>query len=167
MRRNWLVGLFAVLSLVGAACGDDDDGNAAQQTDDNEKVDNGVTADTIKVSLVIAKTGSAATAHADFDKGFEAYIEMINDDGGVNGRKIEVVGVSDDTGDANRNKAEIQAAVEQDKVFTVLGCFPQFGAVDFINTTKLPLIGCNHDAPTWEKTEYALGITGNWLDKTP
>jgi branched-chain amino acid transport system substrate-binding protein len=175
--RRWRISiaLLVALTMVGAACGNsDDDGDSASGgADDTETeggggaTDVGVTDTSIKIGQVVTKTGSAATAHADFDKGFEAYIESLNDDGGIHGRKIEVLDPKDDGGTVERNAQEVQSTFEQQQVFTVVGCFPQFGAMPYVRDNKLPLIGCNHDAPTWEKTEHALGTTGNWLDTTP
>jgi branched-chain amino acid transport system substrate-binding protein len=175
-KTRWLMGLLVVLAVVASSCGGDDDeaddsSGAGTETpndggDNGGATDVGVTATEIKVGQVITKTGSAATASADFDKGFEAYIEKVNDDGGIHGRKIVALSPRDDTGDANRNKAEIEASVVQDQVFTVAGCFPVFGGVAYVDATKLPLVGCAFDV-TWEKSDYALGYAGTWLDKTP
>jgi branched-chain amino acid transport system substrate-binding protein len=179
MRRSsrWLA-LLLVFSLIAVACGGDDEGDDAggSTTEDDEgsednggATDVGVTADEVRVAIVSEQTGSAnATSNGvGFTEGFEAHIEKINDEGGINGRNIVLSAAHDDAGDANKNQALIQQAFEQEKVFTVVGCFSKFGAVDFINTNKLPMIGCAHDPPTWEKTDYAFGIGGNWLDTTP
>src|SRR5688572_21381477 len=100
MRKHWLIGVVVTLSLVAVACGDDDDGgggSASAETED-EAVENGgatdvgVTGTEVKVAIVSEKSGSpnATSNGVGFDEGFEAYIEKVNDEGGVHGRKIVV-----------------------------------------------------------------------------
>src|SRR5215218_11162724 len=119
MRKKWFIGLFVVLALVAAACGgDDDDDNAS--SDDTEKpannggaTDSGVTATEVRVGLVSEQSGSgnATSNGVGFTEGFEAFIEKFNDEeGGVNGRKINLVATHDDQGDANKNAALIKQA---------------------------------------------------------
>lgn len=179
MRRGTkLTAALLALALIAASCGNNDDDDSSSSgggsSDDTEQPaagggasDVGVTDKEIKIGQVIAKTGASATAHADFDKGFEAYIEGVNEKGGIHGRKINVLAAKDDTGDSARNAAEIQGLYDQEKVFTAVGCFPQFGGMPYVRDNKVPFLGCNHDGPTWEKAETALSFQGNWLDKTP
>jgi ABC-type branched-subunit amino acid transport system substrate-binding protein len=165
-RRTGAVALLIALSLVAAACGNDKKTDAGGTTGGGGASDVGVTDTEIKVGLLVSATGGSATAQVDFDKGFEAYIERLNANGGVFGRKIKVVDTRDDGGDPARNKVEMENLFNQG-VFTVLGSWPQFGAMEYIEQNKLPIIGTNFDGPTWEKTEWALGTGGNWKDTTP
>jgi ABC-type branched-subunit amino acid transport system substrate-binding protein len=91
---------------------------------------------------------------------------MLNEDGGVNGRTINIVKVRDDTGDPNRNASEFQAAAEQDKAFMVFVA-GQFGGSVFSESEKIPAIGPAYDS-AWEKTHYGSAVPGgSWFDETP
>lgn len=79
----------------------------------------GVTKDTIKIGIIGPMTGSAAL----FGKsvfGLEALYRDINERGGINGRKIEIVR-EDDGCDPARGIAAFKKLVSQDRVFAVNG----------------------------------------------
>ena len=119
--------------------------------------DVGITEDTVKVALISEKSGSgnAASNGIGFDDGFEAYIEKINEEGGIDGRMIDLVAEYDDQGDAAKNADFFRQAFEQEQVFTVVGCFSKFGAVDYVEENELPVLGCVHDPPNWERSDWA------------
>lgn len=154
----------------------DDDGSDTTD-DDSGPVDNGgatdvgITETEVRVALVSESSGSgnASSNGIGFDKGFEAYIEMINEEGGVDGRQINLVAEYDDQGNPDLNIQFVKQAYEQDEAFTIVGCFSKFGAVDYVEENKLPTLGCAHDPPNWERSTYALGGApgGNWKDQTP
>jgi branched-chain amino acid transport system substrate-binding protein len=79
----------------------------------------GVTKDTIKIGVISPMTGSAAI----FGKsafGVESVYRDINERGGINGRKIEIVR-EDDACDPARGIAAMKKLVSQDQVFAVNG----------------------------------------------
>lgn len=79
----------------------------------------GVTKDTIKIGVISPMTGSAAI----FGKsafGVEALYKQINDQGGIHGRKIELVR-EDDNCDPARGLAAMKKLVSQDQVFAING----------------------------------------------
>lgn len=83
--------------------------------------DPGVTSDTIRIGTFGPMTGSAAL----FGKGvfgIEAILKDVNDNGGVNGRKIEIV--REDTAcDPAKGIAAIKKLISQDQVFAINGGF--------------------------------------------
>lgn len=79
----------------------------------------GVTDDTIKIGIIGPMTGSAAI----FGKsvfGLEALYKQANDNGGINGRKIELVR-EDSACDPSRGIAAAKKLMAQDKVFMIHG----------------------------------------------
>lgn len=79
----------------------------------------GVTRDTIKIGVISPMTGSAAL----FGKsafGVEALYKKVNDQGGINGRKIEIIR-EDDGCDPARGLAAVKKLVSQDQVFAING----------------------------------------------
>src|SRR5438067_1483149 len=83
--------------------------------------DVGVTADSIKIGNVTAIGGALGpNAFGVTLNGLKTFVSAINDQGGVNGRKL-VLDPCDDGADGTRNLSCTQKLVEQDKVFSLLG----------------------------------------------
>ena len=78
----------------------------------------GVTADSIKIGVLVPITG-AAPIPSQFDKGVRSYYTDLNAKGGLNGRKIDVV-IEDTTSSASVGKTKAQKLIEQDKVFAIV-----------------------------------------------
>lgn len=79
----------------------------------------GVTQDTIKIGIFAPMTGTSAI-FGRYTTGVRAYYNMINAQGGVNGRKIEVV-LEDDGCNPATAVAASKRLVEQEGVFAVHG----------------------------------------------
>src|SRR5918995_5498695 len=75
---------------------------------------------TIKIGTVLSVTGPAAFLGEPEEKTIKMYTEKVNAEGGINGRKIELVSY-DDGGDANKARTFATRLVEEDKVIAVLG----------------------------------------------
>lgn len=75
---------------------------------------------TIKVGAIFARTGDAVNIGGPEAKTVEMFVEKINKEGGVNGRKIELI--MKDSG-SNPEKAVLFAKqlIEEDKVLAILG----------------------------------------------
>ncbi len=130
-----LLTLTMMLSLV--ACGGDSnesaDGNTSSGDGGSEdaKVEysQGVTDTTIKIANSTATSGALAPVGVPFKAGIEAYLKMVNDAGGIDGRTIEYLH-TDDEFDPVKGKAALQSFVEDDEVFAMVGHFgtPVVGA---------------------------------------
>ncbi|HEY2717514.1 MAG TPA: ABC transporter substrate-binding protein, partial [Solirubrobacterales bacterium] len=86
-----IIGALMVCALL-AGCGSDSSSTSSERSGSEEgSVDDsaGVTAKTIKIGVHGPKTGPAATLVADVFGGFEQYVDKVNGEGGVNGRKLE------------------------------------------------------------------------------
>lgn len=82
----------------------------------------GVTDTSIKVGNSAAVSGGYAPVGSPFNAGIQAYFEMINSDGGVDGRKIEFAHI-DDEFDPAKGKAALQTLVEDEEIFALVGHF--------------------------------------------
>lgn len=79
----------------------------------------GVTKDSIKIGTTLSVTGSLATAGT-IRYGMQAYIDSVNDEGGIDGRKIDLV-VRDDGYDPTKAATNVNELVNNEKVFALFG----------------------------------------------
>lgn len=79
-----------------------------------------VAADPIKIGSVLSVTGPAAFLGDPEIKTLQAYVEKINAEGGVLGRKLELVHYDDGT-DANKANGFAKRLIEDDKVDIIIG----------------------------------------------
>ena len=82
----------------------------------------GVSANTIKVGAIVGLTGATALVGEQMKAGLESYFRMVNDRGGVNGRKFEVI-VEDNEWSAQKSVAAARKLVLRDNVFAILGSY--------------------------------------------
>src|SRR5918995_507198 len=75
---------------------------------------------TVKIGTVLSVTGPAAFLGEPEEKTIKMYTDKINAEGGIKGKKIELVSY-DDGGDANKARTFATRLVEEDKVIAVLG----------------------------------------------
>jgi branched-chain amino acid transport system substrate-binding protein len=75
---------------------------------------------TVKVGSVLSVTGPASFLGEPEDKTLRMYVDKINAEGGVAGKKIELV-VYDDGGDANKARTFATRLIEDDKVVAMVG----------------------------------------------
>lgn len=132
MKKIISILLILVLVFSMAACTKKVDPAPAPvgTTPDTPKVDpvveekqaQGVTDTEIIVANSAATSGAFAPVGVPFNAGIEAYFKMINDAGGVNGRKITFKH-QDDEFDPVKGKAILSKYIEDDKVFAIVGHF--------------------------------------------
>lgn len=100
----------ALISLLAfSACGNGTSSTAAVP---------GVDKDTITIGAVLDTTGAIKVICQPIYEGDQLYINKINAAGGINGRKIKLVQVSDN-GDSTKTKDAVRQLVEQNNVFAV------------------------------------------------
>ncbi len=80
----------------------------------------GVTDTTIKIGVHAPVTGAAAIPQQSFERAVGVYFDYVNKQGGINGRKVEVL-FRDDGFDPNRARTECKRMAEQEKVFLLIG----------------------------------------------
>ncbi len=93
------------------------------------KYSQGASKDKVIIANSAATSGALAPVGVPFIAGIQAYLDMVNSKGGIDGRKIEFRHV-DDEFDPVKGKAALQNFVEDEKVFAMVGHFgtPVVGA---------------------------------------
>ncbi|MEO7000258.1 MAG: ABC transporter substrate-binding protein, partial [Ktedonobacterales bacterium] len=112
VRRRYAMGAVAA-ALVGltlTSCAPSGSGSGASAP--------GVTSDTITIGAVLDTTGPIKAICTPIYQGDQLYINKINAAGGIHGRKIKLVQVSDG-GDATKTKDAVRQLVEQDGVYAI------------------------------------------------
>lgn len=101
----------------------------------------GVTADTIKIGAYNAVTGPIPLTGRQMQAGWLAAVKAVNDAGGVNGRKIELL-VEDDQYEPSRALAAARKLVDRDQVMvmTGLGTPTTIVVSKYLNTAGVPLL---------------------------
>jgi branched-chain amino acid transport system substrate-binding protein len=115
-----------------------------------KKYDEGATDTEIKIGHTNPYSGNAS-AYGLIGKTIEAYFKMINDNGGINGRKINFI--SYDDGYAPPKTVEmVRKLVEEDKVlfvFQTLGTPPNTAIHKYMNQKKVPQLFVATGASKW------------------
>src|SRR6267378_2630438 len=104
-----------------------------------KKYDPGATATEIKVGQTVPFSGPAS-AYATVGKAQAAYMKMINDQGGVNGRKINLIQY-DDAYSPPKAVEQVRKLVESDEVllmFQLLGTPSNAAVQKYLNSKKVP-----------------------------
>ncbi len=102
----------------------------------------GVSDDTIKIGSFQAKTGPVAAIGLNVEKGLVSYINYVNKNGGVFGRKIDLI-VADDQFNPAKTTVEVKRLVEEDGVFAIVGGLGSPGCLavmDYLNKKKVPFV---------------------------
>jgi branched-chain amino acid transport system substrate-binding protein len=183
-RNRWtaLLMLFAAVAMVfAAACGGDDDdsgktpqpsgttatGQTPAQTptkqEDVKKYDTGASDTEIKIGGVYPFSGPAA-AYGTIGKAVEAYFKMVNEQGGINGRKITFV-TKDDAYSPDKTVQAVRELVEQEKVlfvFNTLGTPPNTAIWDYLNQQKIPHLFVATGASKWGADPKTHPWTMGW-----
>lgn len=121
----------------------------------------GLTDKTIKIGMFGPLSGNSITYGFDVINAAKMYYDKINKEGGVNGRKIELV-IEDDRCNANDLLAAVKKLVEQDKVFMLNGggCSAAVvGAREYIDRMKVPLVmqAASGDGALYPPSRYIFG----------
>lgn len=139
------MGVRAFISVVTAAllfvCG-----NATAQ----KKYGPGVTDTEIKVGNTFPYSGPAS-AYGAVGKALVAYVAMINDQGGINGRKINMISL-DDGYSPPRTVQQTRKLVEQDEVLMIyhsLGTPTNTSIHKYMNEKKVPQLFISTGASKW------------------
>jgi branched-chain amino acid transport system substrate-binding protein len=105
------LGLMLVATLIVGGCSGGSEGGAKEVP--------GVTDTEIKLGTHFALSQSPAAAYAPIAYGMKAYFDYINDQGGVNGRKINFI-IGDDHYNPSDTVEVVRQLVEQQHVFAVV-----------------------------------------------
>ena len=146
------------LSLGGVFAGD---ASAAEK-----KYGPGVTDTEIKIGNTSAYSGPAS-AYGTIGKTIDAYFKKINDEGGINGRKINFISY-DDGYSPPKTVEQTRKLVESDEallVFQGLGTPPNSAIHKYMNAKKVPQLFVATGATKWgdpEKFPWTMGWQPNY-----
>jgi branched-chain amino acid transport system substrate-binding protein len=104
-----------------------------------KKYDTGASDTEIKIGQTVPFSGPAS-AYATIGKAQAAYMKMINDQGGVNGRKINLIQY-DDAYSPPKTVEQVRRLVESDEVlltFQIIGTPPNAAIQKYLNAKKIP-----------------------------
>lgn len=124
--------------------------------------------------ILVGTTGplsGPAAVYGNVLVGMEAYFQMINDAGGINGRKVRLI-IADDAFTPNRTLEQTRKLVESEKVLFMLGqvgSSPALAARQYLNDAKVPQLFVGSGAPTWlddiEKFPWSLAVQPSYVDE--
>src|SRR6266436_4430209 len=105
--------------------------------------ENGVKAGRILIGQSASLTGTTAEIGRQMRDGARAYLETVNRQGGINGRKIELITL-DDAGQTKVGEANTKRLIGEDKVFLLFGYTGRNtseAALPIIDAANIPFFG--------------------------
>lgn len=139
---SMLLAAALIFSLAACSNGDGGSGDGDGDGEGGVKYSQGVTDDKIIIANSAATSGSYAPVGVPFNAGIQAYLDMVNAQGGIDGRTIEFLHI-DDEFDPVKGKAALQSFVEDEGVFAIVGHFgtPVVGAtIDDLKEYGIPAV---------------------------
>src|SRR5690242_20921816 len=161
--RSAVATLAVAAVLAAAACGGSDGGSGQSAGDST-----GVTATSVKIGSHYPLTGRAAPGYSKIGPAAKAFYDYVNENGGVNGRKIDFVYKDDAYNPANTVSVTRQLVL-QDKIFAMtggLGTPTHTKVVDFLNQSKVPDLFVASGCICWDEPDkhpYTYGWQSDYL----
>ncbi len=161
--RRWLLSRVlpvAVVSLIASACGN------VSTTVSTSGDRNGVFPDRIVVGGLASQTGPLPAGFAPVLTGAQVYIDMVNDQGGVFGRRIDFAYKADDQSSPSVDASQARKLVDQDHVFAVVAvATPSFSGATYLASHNVPTFGLNVNPNSqWLAGPSMFGNTGSYTD---
>src|SRR4051794_386611 len=141
-RHRLRLAAFSTAVIASAALS----GSALAQ----KKYDTGATDTEIKIGNIMPYSGPAS-AYGVIGKSEEAYFKMINENGGINGRKIKFISY-DDAYSPPKAVEQVRKLVESDEVlvvFSALGTPSNTAIQKYLNAKKVPQLLVATGATKW------------------
>ncbi len=141
-RRGFVVGASSATMLAGAAA----------HAQGKGKYDDGASDTEIKIGNTMPYSGPAS-AYGVIGKAIDAYFKMVNEKGGINGRKVKFISLDDAYSPPKIVEAARQL-VEQEKVlclFNTLGTPTNTAIHKYMNLKKVPHLFLATGASKWGK----------------
>jgi len=157
--RNGLFHLFAGAAVAIAL--------SASSAYAQKKYDSGATDTEIKIGQTVPFSGPAS-AYASIGKAQAAYFKMINDQGGVNGRKINLIQY-DDAYSPPKAVEQVRKLVENDEVlltFQIIGTPSNAAVQKYLNAKKVPQLFAATGASKFTDPKsfpWTLGFNPNYF----
>jgi len=161
--RSTVVAGVLALCVLGAACS-----NASGVAGDagGGSGTPGVSATEIDVGSLANITGPVNADFAPIVKGVQAYFDMVNAQGGVDGRKLVLKYQLDDQGIPTQDANLARTLVTQDHVFAVVGvATPFFSGAKYLAEQGTPTFGYEVSSD-WADGPNLFGQQGSYIDFT-
>lgn len=156
-RRTAGLAATAALALVATACGAGAGGEGSVP---------GVTEDTIKLGTTQPLTGPAAPGYARIPKAMEAWFKHVNENGGIHGRKVELI-VEDDGYNPTLTAEKTNKLVLKDKVFALVGALgtpTHTSVLDFVRQNQVPDLMVSSGSLSWNQPDKYPSTFGWQID---
>ena len=130
----------------------------------------GVSADTVLIGQSAALSGPAERLGKEMKAGAEAYFDVVNKAGGVNGRMIKLLTV-DDGYEPDKAAANTKKLIAEDKVlalFGYVGTPTSNAALPIFTAAKVPFIGAFTGAQSLREpfNRYIFNVRASYFDET-
>ena len=132
--------------------------------------EDGVTASTITIGQSAAFTGPAQSLGLEMRTGIEVYLNHVNKQRGVNGRKL-VLKTLDDGYEADKAAANTKKLIEEEKVFALLGYVgtpTSNAALPIFTAAKVPFVGPFTGAESLRQpvNRYIFNVRASYFQET-
>ena len=117
MRKKVLSLLVVSCMTVGLLAGCGGSGGSSDGSGDS-----GSSGESIVIGAVYPMTGDLADSGKTMQQGIDMAVEEINEDGGIDGRQIEVI-YGDSQGDSAKGMTEAERLITQENVDMLIGCY--------------------------------------------
>ncbi|MCK1540515.1 ABC transporter substrate-binding protein [Bradyrhizobium sp. 147] len=160
-----VTGKFAAASLALALIA-----TSASTASAQKKYDTGATDTEIKIGNIMPYSGPAS-AYGIIGRTEAAYFKKINDEGGINGRKINFISY-DDAYSPPKTVEQARKLVESDEVlliFNSLGTPPNSAIQKYMNSKKVPQLFVATGATKWNDPQnfpWTMGWQPNYQSET-
>lgn len=124
--------------------------------------------------ILIGSTGplsGPAAAYGTMGMAMEAYFAMVNEGGGISGRRVKLI-VADDAFTPNRTLEQTRRLVEAEKVLFMLGqvgSSTSLATRQYLNDAKVPQLFVGSGAPTWlddiKQYPWSLAVSPSYVDE--
>ncbi|MED3661661.1 ABC transporter substrate-binding protein [Ureibacillus sp. FSL K6-8385] len=154
--------LFLASSLVMGAlagCGGNNESKDSGSSGGGDK-------DVIKIGANLELTGNVASYGSSIKQGAELAVEEINKNGGIDGKKVELVAVDNKSENSESSAAALRLAT-QEKVDVMIGPATSgnvLAAVQIANQNKIPMVTASGTAPN--VTENENGSINEYVFRT-
>ena len=167
MRRRVVTALVTVaLGVAGlsSVAGAGEDGGLPEENVPSDQP--GVTDTEIRVGGVASETNPLGGDYASAFDGVKAFFEMVNSEGGIYGRELNLVAERDDQ--VGNNRSEVQALLTQEDLFAVMPVSTLvFAGADLLEESGVPTFGWNINAEWGSEDEAGspnmFGEKGSFL----
>lgn len=153
--RRWAVAATVVAAVAGST-------SAATPAGAQSGGAPGVTDTSIEVGAVLAKTNPTGIRYQDVVDGAQAYFDIVNKAGGVNGRRLEFVKVIDNQSRSSKDILAARSLVEEEEVFAAFEASQEFAGADVYKKAGTPVFGYNIQEE-WSNAPNMFGTYGSYL----